>query len=491
MQYNSRHENTVNPVSKRLLRLRAQSFLLAMGMLLAGLVFTPFPVGAAAQTEERITGKLSPHLPHKALWALVVVDMATEKEIIHIGTAVNKPMVPGSLVKLVTAGAVLDHAASYGKLDMITTLSSDGLIHHHELLGNLYLTGRGDAIVSSEAIRGMVWELSRRGVTKITGDVVVDATLLDAQGLERKRKGAAHASPGALGLDLHTVAITAYPSQAGEAPVIKVEPVNNSVRIAMEARTVETTASPLKISQLDDLSFRISGNIPIGAGPFRQRFPLSDPAIYAGGTLRTMLQESNISLAGEVRNGRTPAAATQLAEIEPPGLDAMLRDMNMNSLNVVADNLLLILGGQRFAPPGTREKGLRAVSEFLERLGFTADDARIADGSGIHEGNRVTAGFMARYLQKASVQPWFDSLYASLPRAGMDGTLRGMDFVDERFRVKTGILEDAYALAGYGVDRGGRRLSFAFIVNHPGSGVMNMEKAGAAVLRHLSTEVFS
>jgi D-alanyl-D-alanine carboxypeptidase len=49
-------------------------------------------------------------------------------------------------------------------------------------------------------------------------------------------------------------------------------------------------------------------------------------------------------------------------------------------------------------------------------------------------------------------------------------------------------LENAYALAGYGVDAQGRDIAFAFIVNAPGVGVLPTERWGAEVLRYLSSE---
>lgn len=469
---------------------RTLSDLLAIWILLVGIMVTPSLAGAADYAGASVEERFNPFLPHDALWTLVAVDMATGKKLMRAGSAKNQLLVPGSLVKLVTTGAFLDHVAGNGKPDMRTTLSHDGIIRVNELQGNLYLTGRGNPLLSADDLRVQVRELSRRWIAKVDGDLIVDAALLDARGLERKRKGAAHASAGALGLDLHTVAIAVSPTTTGKPPAVKVEPPNDAVRMAVEARTVEAGASTLRITQLDDLSFSITGNIPVGVAPVRHRFPLKEPSLYAGGALRALLRERNIALTGEVRMGRTPPKTRQLAEIKSPDLDKLLRDMNVNSLNVVADNLLLILGGERFSPPGTREKGLRAVGEFLESLGLPADEARIADGSGLQEDNRVTAGFMAAYLQKAAAKPWFNGLYDSLPRAGMDGTLRDIGFNDRRFRAKTGSLENAFALAGYGVDKGGRKLAFTFIVNHPGSTVMDMKRAGAAVMRLLSTEVF-
>jgi D-alanyl-D-alanine carboxypeptidase/D-alanyl-D-alanine-endopeptidase (penicillin-binding protein 4) len=430
-------------------------------------------------------------LPPQALWELAVVDMATGKVIKRTGTSVERKLIPGSLIKLVVSGALLDKVALNGSPNMQTLMSHDGLLRVHTLYGNLYLTGRGNALVSTNDMQGMVRELSRRDVSKVVGDIVIDDTFLDARGLERKRKGAAsHASVGALGLDLHTVAITVFPSQAGKPPIVKVEPTNGRVRIAMAARTVGSGITNLKIKQLDDMSFSITGNITIAAAPFKRRFPLNDPAGYAGATLSAMLGENNISLTGTVRKGETPKDASLIAEVATPDLNMLIRDMNVNSLNVVADNLLLILGAQRFGSPGTKDKGVRAIYEFIESLGLPVRETRIEDGSGLHANNRVTASFMAHYLQKISSTPWFDSFYASLPRAGMEGTLENIGFKDQRFRAKTGRLEDAYALAGYGVDKGGRKVAFAFILNYPGCAALGMQKVGAAVMEYLSSEVF-
>ena len=155
---------------------------------------------------------------------------------------------------------------------------------------------------------------------------------------------------------------------------------------------------------------------------------------------------------------------------------------------MVADNLLLLLGAKRYGAPGTREKGVRAVTEFLQSLDLPMDEVKIADGSGLSGENRVTASFMARYLQKVTQKPWFKDFYESLPRAGMDGTLKDIGYKNERFRAKTGRLENVYSMAGYGVDGRGREITFAYIVNTPGASAMDLERTGAEVMRFLASE---
>ena len=169
-------------------------------------------------------------------------------------------------------------------------------------------------------------------------------------------------------------------------------------------------------------------------------------------------------------------------------METFVAEMNTHSLNVAADNLLLALAASD-SLPATRENGAQAISRHLERYGITAREVRIADGSGLLPGNRITPGAMARYLTSAAKQTWFPAFHQSLPRAGMDGTLRNGSFKNERFRAKSGSLENVVSLAGYGVDKGGREITFAFIANSPGPLPPNARNAGDIVMQFLYDEV--
>ncbi len=146
-------------------------------------------------------------------------------------------------------------------------------------------------------------------------------------------------------------------------------------------------------------------------------------------------------------------------------LSRVLRDMNVHSRNVVAQNLADFLGERRYGPPATQGKGARAVVNFLNTFDLPAGGAVIADGCGLRRENRVTARFMALYLYQIGKKPWFDKFRETLPRPGLEGTVKRIGYTDPGFRVKTGHLDDVFALAGYGADPAGRDFSFAFIVN--------------------------
>ncbi len=146
-------------------------------------------------------------------------------------------------------------------------------------------------------------------------------------------------------------------------------------------------------------------------------------------------------------------------------LNRVLRDMNVHSRNNVAQSLADFLGERFFGPPGTSGKGARAVVRFLNTLDLPEGGAIIADGCGLKRKNRVTAQFMAQYLFKIGKKPWFERFRETLPRPGLEGTVKRIGYTDPAFRVKTGHLDDVFALAGYGSDSAGRDFSFAFIVN--------------------------
>jgi serine-type D-Ala-D-Ala carboxypeptidase/endopeptidase (penicillin-binding protein 4) len=441
--------------------------------------------GNSVSADEILQGRLSQLLPREVHWALVAVDLQTGREVASAGSARNEPLVPASLVKLFTAGAVLDH----GGLDLRTTILHDGKIGDGTLRGNLYILGRGNALLSTDDLHVAARRIVANGIMRITGSIVADDSLLDPKGLERSRTGPGYAPAGALGLDLHTIAVVVTPAEPKKPPKVSVEPPDNAVRFAVEAKAMAAQTDTIRVTQIDDTAYRITGNISVGSGTLKWRFALYEPALYAAGALKLTLAQAEVEVEGNGATGKAPKDAELLAEIEGPDLRNLIREMNVNSLNVVADNLLLLLGAEKYGASGTREKGVRTVLEFLSTLGLPKGEATIGDGSGLSSENRATVGFMALYLRAVTKKPWFESFRSSLPRAGMEGTVRDIGFKDERFRVKSGRLEDVYALAGYGVDARGREVAFAFIVNAPGAAALNLDKSGAEVMKYLGTEV--
>ncbi len=423
-----------------------------------------------------IEDSLKTSLPAQALWSFTAIDLSTDSQIIHAGNSRDSGLVPGSLVKLFVLSAVIDRD-SREKLTLDTVIATDGNISGSELKGNLFLKGSGNAFLSAKDLERAVQDILSRGIRSVTGDIIADDSFFDARGWKSRWNGPAYTAPGALGLDLHTISITLSqnPSQ------VRVEPPNEAVKVSFNPGATES------IRQIDDFTYEASGKV---SGITKKRFPLQDPGLYTAWTFRTLLKEAAIAHKGSVKKGAAPSRATELSRLSSPSLSQVITDTNAHSLNIVAENLLLLLGAQRYGIPGTRQSGIQAVRDFLSHdLDMAIDDVTIADGSGLSSENKVTTEFLAAFLKAASARSWFGVFYDSLPKAGIDGSLRNFGYRNERVRAKAGRLDDAYCMAGYIEKNDGRLIAFSYMVNLPGVEVMGVVNTAAAdVIRRLAED---
>ena len=84
----------------------------------------------------------------------------------------------------------------------------------------------------------------------------------------------------------------------------------------------------------------------------------------------------------------------------------------------------------------------------------------------------MTPRALVTLLLYAEKQPWFGTYFASLPVAGIDGTLEDRmknTVAVERLHAKSGSLEHVRTRSGYAELPSGRRLVFSFLSNNMGS----------------------
>ena len=101
------------------------------------------------------------------------------------------------------------------------------------------------------------------------------------------------------------------------------------------------------------------------------------------------------------------------------------------SNNFTANQLFLTVGMKRFGAPASVKKGRLAVEEFLKKeLGISANQFRIAEGSGISRKNRLTPDTVLLLLKA------FLPYHHLLPK-------------EKNIPYKTGTLKGVYSMAGY------------------------------------------
>lgn len=401
-------------------------------------------------------------LPSNAKWSVAAFDVHSGQRIISEGNTPGHSLAPASLIKLFVTSAILD-LNSKESIPLDTLIAADG-IRQGRIEGNAYLKGSGNAFLSEADLNAAADRIGSDGIREIAGDLVADDSLFDISGWKRSWTGPAYALPGALGLDLHTISITVSDNLSG----LRISPGNENVAV------IGISGDKASVKQIDDLHYEVASAIS-GTDTVRKRFQLNDPALYAGQTFATILKSKGISIRGTVRKGTTPSKAKVIQAIPSKGLPEMIKLTNINSINVVSDNLLFLLGAKRFGAPGTLEKGTAALREFLIGLGMNPAETAFVDGSGLSSANSISADEMALFLTKAAGRPWFEAFYNSLNRTETMDDKTNLGQPGRIVRFKTGQTPDVYSMAGY-VDSGNNRLiAFSCIVNVPGAEILAKE----------------
>ncbi|HEX4287130.1 MAG TPA: D-alanyl-D-alanine carboxypeptidase/D-alanyl-D-alanine-endopeptidase [Terracidiphilus sp.] len=148
---------------------------------------------------------------------------------------------------------------------------------------------------------------------------------------------------------------------------------------------------------------------------------------------------------------------------------------NKVSQNLHAELLLRLLG-KVLAKDGSLAQGTRVVRQFLINAGVSDQDFFFYDGSGMSMDDRIAPRANTQLLTWTARQPWGAAFRATLPVAGVDGTLTN------RFRnsplkgklwAKTGTLNESVALSGFLQAASGKIIAFSVMVNghRPGSNV--------------------
>jgi D-alanyl-D-alanine carboxypeptidase/D-alanyl-D-alanine-endopeptidase (penicillin-binding protein 4) len=134
----------------------------------------------------------------------------------------------------------------------------------------------------------------------------------------------------------------------------------------------------------------------------------------------------------------------------------------------MARNIFLALSAEKAGGGGSVARSTDIVLEWLESKGIPASGLVVANGSGLSRESRVSAATLAALLASAWSSGAMPELAASLPIFAVDGTFRAHPAADAfgRAHVKGGTLDGVQSLAGYVLDRSGRRWVVVMLVNH-------------------------
>lgn len=440
------------------------------------------PLAAAQTTElpQSVRAALARAKIAQADFSLIVQDVDAERPLLAFNAAT--PRNPASTIKLLTTWLALEALGpvyAWNTSAWASRQPQGGILET-----DLYLQGGGDPYLVLERYWLLVRELRLRGVREIRGDLIIDNSLYDMGNVDPgdfdgQPYDTYNVIPDALLVNFQAINFRLQPdARAGRVSIVA-DPLPANLRIRNQLQLVDGACN----SQNSRINFTVeelggrnevtfSGRFSRRCNEYRFRRSLMQAPEYAYGVFRSLWEESGGVLRGGFRRGVVPTDGMQLlARLDSVSLREVVTGINKFSNNVMARHLLLTLGLERFGPPATIQKGQVAAREELMRLGLSFPELNIGNGSGLARETRISVANLNRVLLEASRGRWASELEASMALAGLDGTARRR-FADVEFaghaHLKTGTLNNVYALSGYVRTPSGKRFAVSMIQNGPG-----------------------
>lgn len=460
------HVPPTSPAARALRRLP----LLALSLLLgacASLQAPPEPVREAMHQAG---------LPAEAL-AVVAFPLEAPQRGLRLRPDVA--MQPGSAMKVVTAVVALDRLGpnSRGRTELLAEQPArDG-----RLAVPLVLRGGADADLDWPTLAWMLRELrERHGVRELAGGIVVDRSLFQPARPELGQPpfdeqpefpynvipDALHLGGSLLSYQLRSgaqdLALASFP----RLPLPALDLTQLRFVDAACAQWEEGWLPPVWVA--DGPRLQLRGSFPRDCER-TQALNVLDRQWLTEQALRAFWAELGGTLDGPVVEGVAPAGARVLVRHQDRPLAELLRPVMKSSDNALARLIYLRLGAAAARPgEATAAAADRAVREWFQAQGIADAGLVMDNGSGLSRSERISAAQLARVLQQAQAGSHGPELLATLPVAGVDGTLtrrmKGSP-AEGRARLKTGTLRNVTALAGYVPDARGRLWVVAALLN--------------------------
>ncbi len=434
------------------------------------------PVGTSALSAD--LGSMLGAKTRSGQWGVMVVSLTRGDTLYKLSA--DTPMVPASTMKTFTAALALERLGPdfAFSTDVLRdgALGPDGVVH-----GNLILRGDGDPGLSPRFVRGgpdapmdmLARFVAGAGVKKISGDLIADASGMEGrripEGWLTRYAGASYAAPfSALSLNENIVIVGVYPQKGGAD--VRLEPASSALKTVSSVRVVAGRSTKLSVRMIGESQVVVTGTIGVNAAPYRVQLVVADPVMFTAGAFREALRAQGITVAGDIKVGRTPQGSLLVTSMPSPPLSRLVSVMNRESINLYAEQ---IFRGAARGPlrdqAGSADNAYSQLREFATtRMGISPNAIVATDGSGLSVLDRVTPRALVQLMSYAHGATWSSVFHGSLPVAGESETLRTRmrgTSAQGNLHAKTGTTNDVISLSGYVTAENGEILAFAFLYN--------------------------
>jgi len=430
----------------------------------------------------------------------------------------DKLFVPASTTKILTEGSLLAKLGADYRFH--TRIYRTGSIDKHGTLkGDLILVASGDPNLSNRiqpdgtlafvdedhsyegpalpgdpllVIKQLAKDVAAKGVRKIEGRVLIDATLFP----DGPREGGTNVVMSSIMVNDNVIDLIGSPGpKAGDPVALKSSPQTSYIKFRNHLITspegTKPSFEPPDIATNPDGSalVTLSGSLPVGITPQTAAIAVPSPTKFA----ETVFCEA-LSAAGiQIKNGPAPSitdyspytrfysAENQVAEHVSPPLSEEIKVTLKVSQNLHAGMGPYLLGtlvGKDAKSP--LDAGFKVELDFLRSAKLDLSGASQGDGAGGDWADLFSPDFMVHYLAYWATRPDYQDFFKALPVLGKDGTLAKIQTNSPgagHVFAKTGtfgsddklggkMMLNGKGLAGYVIAKDGQKLAFAAYVNH-------------------------
>ncbi|HXJ95738.1 MAG TPA: D-alanyl-D-alanine carboxypeptidase/D-alanyl-D-alanine-endopeptidase [Terriglobia bacterium] len=342
-------------------------------------------------------------------------------------------------------------------------------------------------------LRELAHQVAARGVKRIDGRVLVDATLFP--------EGEAELGTGAIVSPIvvndNIIDVTLAPGAAAGAPVkLQISPATAYAKFINQATTGAPDSKPDINFASDTASadgkrtVTITGTVPLGKPSILFNYDVPQPSRFAEIAFAQTLAEEGIGLTSASSTvTATPdfkkiasayTAENLVAEHVSPPLSEEIKVTLKVSQNLHASLIPFLLGAVlAHDSKDPAAGGFDREHQWLEGAGLDLTQASQGDGAGGSQAAFFTPDFMVHYLAMMARRPDFPSFFKALPVLGHDGTLWNIQTTSPaagKIFAKTGtytaedplnrnLMVTGKGLAGYFTTPSGEHMAFAVYAN--------------------------
>lgn len=422
-----------------------------------------------------ISSTISKHRFSESSISLLVRDLQEDRDIIELNGDINRT--PASIQKLFTTEAALIKLG-LGYRFSTGVYSSSFDIESGALSGRTYIKGEGDPGLTAERIWLFATHLTQRGVKRLEDTLLIDNSFFTNQtrapGFENRQSSRAYMAPvTALTASFNALEIAILPGRVGTNATVTILPHRDNLQVTGAVQTT-SNAGRIDVSTYHNGSntvLSLSGSIAATA-PLRYFYrKVWDPGVHAASVFTTAFKQAGIEIDSTLTILLEPLPEDKPELFYSFGsgpLPLHIRSMNKYSNNYIAESIYLTLSsGDK---PGSWKKSSDLMKELFSsrynssKIGIPTYE----NGSGMGGGNQATANQIGALLSSARSEVWYPEFAASLPIAGVDGTLANRlnkPPLLGQFRAKTGTLSQrgVHNLAGYYTTKSGRLYSIVLL----------------------------